>query len=535
VGIDGIRNLRRVVMALTVLLVSACTSAPDVPQPRAFDDHVPDARLVLIAGFAGIHDKYIDDVSLRDLATESIRGLAAIDPALTIDRSNGQLILKRHGDKIASADLPESEDPTEWGDMAVKLTREASVYSRDLRQASTEAIYQAMFDGALAELDVYSRYAGAEEADRNRQSRDGFGGIGIRFRMNNGVPVITEVVDDGPAAREGLAVGDAILLVDGEPVADLRVREVTNLLRGAIRSVVELNIRKPTGTEEIHVVVREHIIPPTVNARVDDGLLLIRIRSFNQGTADAVAESLKAYRDREDIHGIVLDLRGNPGGLLRQSIEVADAFLDHGRILDTRGRHPDSVQHYAAAGVDSADGKPVVVLIDGRSASAAEIVAAALQDSVRAVVIGTSSYGKGTVQTVLRLPNDGEMTLTWSRFVAPSGYAIHGLGVFPVLCLADFDSDARQSVINALSEQPQVAENLNIWRHTGLNDMQQRRDLRANCPPKRRVSFDEDLEVARLLIDDAALYQRALEVTMLADQANPAIAHARKDEAVDQQ
>ena len=126
-------------MALTVLLVSACTSAPDVPQPRAFDDHVPDARLVLIAGFAGIHDKYIDDVSLRDLATESIRGLAAIDPALTIDRSNGQLILKRHGDKIASADLPESEDPTEWGDMAVKLTREASVYSRDLRQASTEA------------------------------------------------------------------------------------------------------------------------------------------------------------------------------------------------------------------------------------------------------------------------------------------------------------------------------------------------------------------------------------------------------------
>ena len=442
--------------------------------------------------------------------------------------------MRRHGEEIASATIPDTQNPAAWGEMTVRLTREASAYSRDLRYASTEAIYQAIFDGALAELDVYSRYAGAEEADRNRQSRDGFGGIGIRFRLNNGVPIVTEVVEDGPAHREGITVGDAIIQIDGEPVADHLLRDITNRLRGTVRSIVELTVRKPSGQEQLSAMIREHIIPPTVTTSINGDLLILKVRSFNQGTARGVASGLEEYRDNSAIRGIVLDLRGNPGGLLRQSVEVADTFLDQGRILDTRGRHPGSVQHYMAGGEDFADGKPVIVLIDGRSASASEIVAAALQDSVRAVVIGTSSYGKGTVQTVIRLPNDGEMTLTWSRFVAPSGYAIHGLGVFPVLCVSDLDTTTHRAVNAALDEQPQMSEKLNVWRHTSIDNLDQRRDLRADCPPRRRTSNDADFDIARLLINDDDLYQRALLVSTLADEVSPNIAHARKEPQVDQ-
>lgn len=528
VAVDLSKRSRTLLVALTTLVVSACAGAPSDKAPAAFHSQFDEATRVLTAGYAGIHEKYINDVPLNDVAAESIRGLATLDPALTIGFDDDKIILKRHGSQVASATMPNDDDPAAWATVTAALTRDASARSRDLRQASTEALYQAIFDGALSELDVYSRYAGAEEADRNRQSREGFGGIGIRFRMNNGVPVITEVTESGPAAREGLSVGDAIILIDGRPVVDLRLYDVTKRLRGTIRSAVEVKIKKPTGEPQTYVLTREHIIPPTVNASVDDGVLVIRVRSFNQGTAQGVANALEESARHEDIAGIILDLRGNPGGLLRQSIEVADAFLDHGDILDTDGRHPDSIQHYSASGQDSAVGKPIVVLIDGRSASAAEIVAAALQDAVRGVVIGTSSYGKGTVQTVIRLPNDGEMTLTWSRFLAPSGYAIHGLGVYPILCAPDIDAKRPAAILSAFEDQPTMAQKLDIWRQTAVDDLRQRRRLRADCPPESRTTDDHDMEIARVLIDDADLYSRALNVTTPAIPASTADARNRR-------
>ena len=190
--------------------------------------------------------------------------------------------------------------------------------------------------------------------------------------------------------------------------------------------------------------------------------------------------------------GLVLDLRGNPGGLLKQSIEVADLFLTQGQIVRTHGRHPDSEQRYEAGGEDIAHGLPLVVLVDGKSASAAEIIAAALQDHGRAVVIGTSSFGKGTVQTVIRLPNDGEITLTWSRLVTPSGYVLHGLGVMPDIFTSGAAGNVRKE--------------------------KQGRDLRAACPAERRRKALE-IEVARRLLSDRALYGRALDLTAATSQA----------------
>ena len=190
---------------------------------------------------------------------------------------------------------------------------------------------------------------------------------------------------------------------------------------------------------------------------------------------------------------------------------MADLFLTQGQIVSTRGRHPDSIQHYEASGGDLANGLPVAVLVDGKSASASEIVAAALQDRGRAVVIGTVSFGKGTVQTVIRLPNDGEITLTWSRFVTPSGYVLHGLGVRPGICTSGGEGNGRDILSDALARRPETSNILAAWRKTGVDDEERRRELRASCPAQRRPAVLE-IDVAKQLLGDRVLYGRALDI-----------------------
>ncbi|MEQ8665864.1 MAG: S41 family peptidase [Rhodospirillales bacterium] len=510
-------RFRAVFSGSVLLVLSACASLPADESPATFTNDMSTAQAVLSAGYTSIIDKYIDQVPLRTVTVESLRGLAAIDPALTIEQSNDEIIIRRHNREIAADALPASDDTAEWAALAAQLTREASDYSPDLRHANSEAVYQALFDGALAELDVYSRYAGAEEADRNRANRDGFGGVGVRFRIIDGHPVVTDLVAGSPADESGIAVGDEIVSIGGHPVVGLSVDEIVAKLRGAVRSKVQVAVRRTADEFVTFNLERTHIVPPTVSATNHDGVVHIRVKSFNQGTAQTLANTLAEQVNNAAVAGVVLDLRGNPGGLLRQSIEVADAFLSEGDILDTFGRHPDSIQHYEAAGRDFAGGLPMVVLIDGRSASAAEIVAAALQDTHRAVIIGTASYGKGTVQTVVRLPNNGEITLTWSRFIAPSGYALHGLGVYPVVCMTDIAGSDRDNILAALDRQPETTKTLSLWRSTDANSLEARRELRSQCPPARRAK-DADLEIAAALINDASLYDRALQIATLADR-----------------
>ena len=267
-------------------------------------------------------------------------------------------------------------------------------------------------------------------------------------------------------------------------------------------------------------VARAHIVPETVITRVEDGIAIIRISSFNQDTAKSVEEALEKLNapGGQTILGIVLDLRGNPGGLLRQSIKVADLMLTQGDILRTVGRHPESLHHYEAGGNDLASGLPLVVIVDGKSASAAEIVAAALQDRDRAVVIGTSSYGKGSVQTVIRLPNDGEITLTWSRFVAPSGYYLHGMGVVPTVCTSGKERlDQASGIIEtALSgAEPSYSS---VWRKRAFLSKEERRGLRENCPSETRRGA-LDVEIAKRLILDGSAHQRALRQTTATAEA----------------
>jgi len=502
-----------------VMLVVGCAASPPVattpPTP-----HSPLATEVFNAGYSSIEEKYIEAVDVKSVALEGIRGFAAIDPALTSALEDGEVRLRHNGKEIARRPTPAVHDPRAWAALTVDLAATARSYSQDMNDASPEKLYEAVFDGALSQLDVFSRYAGADEAQRNRSQRDGFGGIGIRFKIVSGEVQITEVMAATPAAEAGLKTGDRIQRIDGETPGGYTA-EVTRQLQGPPESHVHLSVFRPSEERSFQTTLtREHIVPPTVTARLDGRILYLRISNFNQGTSDAVGDEIEAAKTAADkgLAGIVLDLRGNPGGLLKQSIKIADLLLSSGHILSTRGRHPDSVHHYEAGGRDIADGLPIVVLIDGKSASASEIVAAALQDRDRAVVVGTSSFGKGSVQTVIRLPNDGEMTLTWSRFLAPSGYPLHGLGVRPTICTIGAKG-LRPAIDAAIADRPKLRATFASERTGGLADDNRRKELRDTCPAERHKSY-ADVRIASYLAAHPALYARALEIASATAQAH---------------
>ena len=217
------------------------------------------------------------------------------------------------------------------------------------------------------------------------------------------------------------------------------------------------------------------------------------------------------------LRGIILDLRNNPGGLLHQSVRVADLFIESGRIVSTRGRHRDSLQIFDATPGDIADGLPIAVLMNGYSASAAEILAAALQDRGRAVVIGSTSYGKGTVQTVLRMPNDGELILTWARLHAPSGYIMHGLGIVPTICTGGGKHRVDDLVRAALAADAPWRRMLSIRRHYESASAEERRQVETFCPSGQKTEEEIDLEVAKSLLGVQKGYMQTIQIARTAN------------------
>jgi len=516
------KGLRRLSGPLAALALSACAALPGADHQASDSTFAqPAAAEVIAVGFDNITDKYIEPVKLKRISVEGLRGLGAIDAGLSLSEQAGEIVMYEYGEEIGRMRAPAETDSRAWAAAVVALTEKARNSSSEIRAASPEKIYEAIFDGALSDLDIFSRYAGTTEATRNRARRDGFGGIGIRFRIEDGIAIVTKVLDATPAAESGMQPGDKIIRVEGHDTRGLQSSEITRLIRGPVHTQVTLTLARPEAVQPFTIAVaRAHIVPETVRWRVDDGIGIIEISSFNQETAHSLEKILNRAMapDSRPLAGLVIDLRGNPGGLLRQSIDVADMLLTQGDILRTSGRHPDSLHHYRASGRDMAAGRPVVVMIDGKSASAAEIVAAALQDRDRAVVIGTASYGKGSVQTVIRLPNDGEITLTWSKFVAPSGYYLHGLGVVPTVCTSgQTELPMVSGIIEKSLEGEQAAKTVS-WRRRALLGNEERQSLRDGCPAETRKG-PFDLEIAKRLILNARLHARALRMTTATAQA----------------
>ncbi len=501
------------IIVVVVGLVS-CSNPQLVNQSSSSDINITRRIEIYTAGYRNISEKYIRKLNVSDIAFGGIQGLASIDPALKIERDDPFVRLLINGKEIAFKKAPEPMDSRGWGFVTTHFERTATQYSRLIEIADEEKIYEAVFDGVVANLDVFSRYAGPAEAEVNRARREGFSGIGIEFNIKSGKPVITNVQSNMPAALGGLRVNDQITHIDGSELFNLTKREIAKRLQGSSRSKVVIRIYRAIESRHLEITMaRMHIVPKTVTTEITDDFAYIKISGFNQGTADSMEKVLQKIRRSSSsrLNGLIIDLRGNPGGLLKQSIRVADLLLSQGHIVSTRGRHPDSLHQYEASGQDFADGWRIVVLVDGKSASASEIVAAALQDRGRAVVVGTASYGKGTVQTVIRLPNNGELNLTWSRFIAPSGYALQGLGVRPAICTSQLKNSPQQALVQFLSNKLETRSTLASWRQVSLYAKKARKVLRETCAAEQRETSMEK-EIGKILLANPQLFFQALEL-----------------------
>ena len=300
---------------------------------------------------------------------------------------------------------------------------------------SDDSLVESAINGMLTSLDPHSNYLNTKNFnDMKVQTRGEFGGLGIEVSMENGLVKVVSPIDDTPAARAGLKPGDLITHLDGDPVQGMTLPEAVEKMRGPVSSEIKLTIRRE-GREPFDVkLIRATIKIQSVRSHLEgDNIAYIRITTFNEQTDVGLNNAMKNLKQQAGgkLLGLVLDLRNDPGGLLDQAVAVADAFLEKGEIVSTRGRRSEDAQRYNARPGDIAAGLPVAVLINGGSASASEIVAGALQDHHRAILLGTRSFGKGSVQTIIPLPGHGAMRLTTARYYTPSGRSIQAKGIDP--------------------------------------------------------------------------------------------------------
>jgi len=295
---------------------------------------------------------------------------------------------------------------------------------------------EAAINGMLSSLDPHSSYLSPDSfQDMQVQTSGKFGGLGIEVTMEDGVVKVVAPMDETPAARAGILAGDKIIGLDGESVQGLTLSEAVDLMRGLIDTPIVLTIVREGRPEPFDVeIVRAEITVSPVRSRAEGSVGYLRVASFSEQTFDSVREAIDELRTEigeDDVQGYVVDLRNNPGGLLDQAIAVSDAFLHQGEIVSTRGREAAQMQRFNARSGDLTDGKPVIVLMNGGSASASEIVAGALQDHGRATVVGTRSFGKGSVQTIIPLGANGALRLTTAKYYTPSGVSIQAKGIAP--------------------------------------------------------------------------------------------------------
>ncbi len=306
-----------------------------------------------------------------------------------------------------------------------------------VEEVDEAALIEAAINGMLTSLDPHSGYLPPSDFDDMQvQTRGEFGGLGIEVTQEDGFVRVITPMDDTPAMAAGVEAGDFITHVDGEALLGLTLEQAVDLMRGPVGSEITITVVRETRDQPFDItIVRDRIRLTAVRARLEGNTAIVRVSTFNDQTYPNLQEGLRdliaELGGLDNLNGVVLDLRNNPGGLLNQAIRVSDAFLEQGEIVSTRGRRPEDGDRYNATPGDLIDGRPLVVLVNGGSASASEIVAGALQDHRRAVIVGTNSFGKGSVQSIMPLAGEGAMRLTTSLYYTPSGRSIQALGIAP--------------------------------------------------------------------------------------------------------
>ena len=495
-------------------LVASCETSNgggNAPVPLRGPAVATDATVerVVLQAYRAIADRHLFEPDFRKMSAETYRGFASTDPALSLKTGDKSFTVLQGGHEVVSRPTPaDTADGRAWGGMLAELFASSVEASPVLQQTDRQVLIKGAMAATTKQLDRNSRYADPDEARDNRFQRDGGGGVGITIERIDDKKILIRAVQEGsPAGKGGVKVGDQVVAIDEESMIDRPLADVVHKLRGTVGAPVTITVLRASQGQELALPMkRGRIIPTTVVYERRGDVALIHLTGFNTATT----ETLRAAMDRarleigRDLAGIIIDMRSNRGGLLDQAQSVAEVFIGEGIIFSTQGRHPDSQRTYRSSSRRSAE-LPIVVLVNGNSASAAEIVAAALQDRGRAVVVGTTSYGKGTVQTVIRLPNEGELVLTWSRLLAPSGYTWNELGVLPNICTA------KVTDVNQLGTAMMDANRSTLLRwHAERNPTTAEvTDMRKICPPGDD-SPERDLDIASRLLRDPSLYAHAV-------------------------
>lgn len=469
------------------------------------------------AALAYIAPRALNPLTIPQMTLWGLNGLAALDPNLNATLQDGEIRLYGPDRLLLAIPAPAANDATGWGQAAANIAAAAYAASPPLQQAGTQAIIGNFFDELFNHFDPYSRYEGPEQAAQDQLMITGLAGTGLTLGSKAGRVVISDVAADSPASDAGLQSGMIVAAMNGRKAYPSMVTALNNAMNGLAGTNIALTVTDPQadggdGDIQSLTLTRGYIPPQTVFSEppLAPGIAVLKITGFNKGTGDQFAAALaQIMLPPSPPDALVLDLRGNRGGVLRQAVLVADSLLQAGPIAETNGRDPDADQFFKAEGADLTGGARMAVLVDGQTASAAEILASALADDGRAVVIGSETLGKGLVQTVTSLPDGGELFVTWSRVLAPKGWPLQGLGLMPQVCTSNGPAALKQQLA-ALAQgrnllAPALAQSRAMRAPVSIDAILA---LRGNCPADIGGELDEQAAIA--ILGNQEIYQAAL-------------------------
>ncbi|MBS1103444.1 peptidase S41 [Gluconobacter sp. Dm-62] len=530
------------------------TPTPVQPPPPVFSASI--TREVLVAALGFLEPRTLEPHSARDFSIWGLDGLTAIDPTLSVTETQptvsplaapppgaamaaekvageatsghapSMLNILQGQTIVFSRAMPAADGNGAWAELVTAAMQAAWQHSSTLRDAGPDALLQGFFDELFNHLDPYSRYLGPSPATSDRTRRTGnTGTVGLSLGQSGRTIVITAVNANGPAWEAGVDTGERLVSVNGRTTRGQNVTAVQDWLDGDEHTSVALGIASKGHGTTILRLERVQVPPETVFASTDGSFTVLRVTSFSTQTAEEISQYIDQVVDEPtpdapappvtknraaQAAGIILDLRGDRGGVLQQAVTTAALLLDHGVAVTTHGRNPLANHIWAVQGGDMTNGTPVVILVDGRTASAAEILASALADHRRAVVIGSETLGKGLVQVIGQMPNGGELFVTWSRNQAPLGWPIQGLGVMPQVCTS-LGAESLQAQLSAL-KQGNTLQGIAVQMARSARypvPVTKILEIRKHCPAA--IGSDADMDAARALLSSPAAYRAALE------------------------
>ncbi|WP_083912709.1 S41 family peptidase [Saccharibacter floricola] len=510
----------------------ASHNSPPLQDSFSETDYV---RNILASALSFIAPRTLHAHSMRELALWGLDGILTIDPALSVTTTTSPsspgrpetFVLHARNQILLTRPLPHDDDRMLWIDLILDVIQNSWPHSAPLRAAGSNGIITHFFATLFHNIDPYSRYIppqNIQQINPNKRDKDASIGLTLARHQEVSYPTISNVNVNGDAWAQGISAGQSLIAVNGHNVRRVPLATLTHWLVGPSGSPITITVRAPSGDEQTFSLNRAYLPQETVFLSAYGPYPILRITQFSDHTADEVSQYISALTDNNDVSdqegdppssstqkhlpGLILDLRGNHGGVLQQAVVTAALLLNQGVITTTEGRYRAANHIWAIQGGDLTDNAPLAILVDGQTASASEVLASALADHHRAVIIGSSTYGKGLVQIAGELPNQGRILVSWGRNIAPLGWPIQTLGLFPQVCMTRPNLTAQISTLEHGRSLEQDALYQARSQRTPLSAYKASA-IRAQCPA--RNGTESDISAAAQLLTSQAAYQAAVQ------------------------